>query len=73
MTSTAKLNYDMRKNTCGCEYVVGRKECMLDADHVHCFSAYNYFMPNYAGQQISHYHTDHTHKSHLVGLFCDTD
>ena len=43
----------------------------MDADNVHCFSPHNEFMHNYAGQQTSRYHTDHTHESHFVGLFCD--
>ena len=44
----------------------------MDADHMHCFPAHNEFMPSYAGQETSYYYTDHTHKSYLVGLLCDT-
>ena len=35
----------------------------MDGVHGHCVLAYNYFMQNYAGQQISRHHTDHLHES----------
>ena len=35
----------------------------MDGVHVHCVSAHDQAMQNYAGQQISLYHTDHTHES----------
>ena len=43
----------------------------MGADHVYCFSDHNEFMQNYAGQRTLRYHTDNTHESYLVGLFCD--
>ena len=62
MTSETKLDYCMKKSTSGYEHDAGRKEYIWTT-YICTVSAHDLFMQNYAGQQNSRYHTDHTHKS----------